>query len=83
MEPTSFDTRAFFFTVKVFVFVGLFITGVRFGAGMKQMFTENWVIQGQFGYTWFQTKTYNHFAGVTSTVKPRLASMLFTVGYLF
>ncbi len=32
MEPTSFDTRAFFFTVKVFVFVGLFITSVRFGA---------------------------------------------------
>lgn len=34
MEQTSFDTRAFLFTVKVFAFVILLALGVRFGAEM-------------------------------------------------
>lgn len=32
MEQTSFDTRAFFFTAKVFIFVTVLIVSVRFGA---------------------------------------------------
>jgi opacity protein-like surface antigen len=60
-----------------------FKLGLRFGAGAEQKFSETWVVKEQFSYTWYQSIHHTHSDSSTSTVKPRLAAMTFSIGYLF
>ena len=60
-----------------------FKLGVKVGIGAEQKFSSNWLIKEQFGYSFYQKTKHHHTDGATSDIKPRLATMIFSLGYLF
>lgn len=53
------------------------------GAGLEQIFCDHWTIRSTFDYRWYPKKTLNYPNGETQTIKARLATALFMIGYLF
>lgn len=60
-----------------------FVLGVRAGVGALQKFDENWYIQGQFDYSWFDKKTHLATDGASNSFQFSLVSSVFSVGYMF
>ena len=60
-----------------------FHTGGALGAGLEQRVSDHWFVKSTFDYRWYPSKTLTYSNGETQTIKPRLATALFMIGYLF
>lgn len=60
-----------------------FKIGGVFGAGTEQMFSDHWTMRLTFDYRWYPSETYLQSNGDTHTVKSRIATTMFMVGYKF
>ena len=57
--------------------------GGRFGAGLEHMLSERWIMKGAFDYGFYDSFPAVHGDGTQTTYTPNLATLLFSVGYLF
>ncbi|MCF7806535.1 MAG: porin family protein [Simkaniaceae bacterium] len=60
-----------------------FHLGGMLGAGLQQFFCDQWFIKTTFDYRWYPSKTLTYSNGETQSIKPRLGTALFMVGYNF
>lgn len=60
-----------------------FEIGGKFGAGMEHMLNSCWVLKATFDYTWYPRKKINHADNHLHDLRIKLATALFSVGYLF
>ncbi|MCP5469543.1 MAG: outer membrane beta-barrel protein [Chlamydiales bacterium] len=58
-------------------------TGVRLGGGGEQFLWRNLILREDFAYTWFNEQNYTRGDNTRASISPRLASFLFTLGWLF
>lgn len=60
-----------------------FKMGWQLGAGLEQIFANCWAIKSTFDYRWYPSKTLRYSNGETQTIRARLVTALFSLGYLF
>lgn len=60
-----------------------FKIGGAFGAGIEQAIGKCWTLRTTFDYRWYPSKTLNYSNGEQQTIKARLGTALFMLGYMF